>query len=187
MIVSELQRPAPDVPERAAVEISRIQLCLSANGLNWLDEAEAGLEAVLDEFGDEPQLRNLLAEAEQALGGTSPGATTTPPPNTTDRHRHYGRHRSEGGLPRRAGPGALVEMRPSFLTMAIYMGVTETITKMVDTVGLDAIPILVRGYMAGYASMAWSELIASGVSFDPGPEGKPDFLTSYLLPDLPSS
>lgn len=68
--VSELPAPALSfLDARARLQIGRVHLCLSANGVDRLDVARAQVESVARDFGDEPRLRNLVAETQQVLGG----------------------------------------------------------------------------------------------------------------------
>jgi len=65
------QLPAPPLSfldARARLQIGRINLCLSSNGVDRLDVARAELEAVVRDFEGEPRLRNLVAETQLALG-----------------------------------------------------------------------------------------------------------------------
>jgi tetratricopeptide (TPR) repeat protein len=66
-----LELPAPELaflPERARVEIGRINLCLTSNGVERREEARDVLQAVISDIGDKPRLRDLAADAHASLG-----------------------------------------------------------------------------------------------------------------------
>ena len=65
------QLPAPPLSfldARARLQIGRVHLCLSVNGVDRLDLAKEELESVARDFDNEPRLRNLIAEAQLGLG-----------------------------------------------------------------------------------------------------------------------
>ena len=65
----------------------------------------------------------------------------------------------------------LVELKPGFLPVPIYMGVTQTIETMIERLDGLQLPLEVKGFMATYSMLAWESVVESGIAFDPG-EGK---------------
>ena len=62
---------APDfsfLPERAQVEMARINLCLTNHGVDGRQEARALLDAVIPIIESEPRLLDVAADAHAALG-----------------------------------------------------------------------------------------------------------------------
>lgn len=74
----------------------------------------------------------------------------------------------------------LLELKPGFVPMAVYMGVTQTIDSMLEKAEPSQFPPEVRGFMATYGMLAWDWLVESGIDFDPGKGNSPAELFQRL-------
>lgn len=72
-----------------------------------------------------------------------------------------------------SGLRSLIESKPAFLLLPIYLGVIGTVDEIAGRYDNSQSPLEFRGFMAAYSLLAWDELLKNGVSFDPGQENKP--------------
>lgn len=73
----------------------------------------------------------------------------------------------------------LIEVKPTMLPMAIYMGVTDAINDYLAQADFE-LSLFVRGFIASFSLAAWQRVEATGIDFDPGEGNWPTDLLERL-------